>query len=172
MWAKWSDREIWRPTATNLLFGWFYAAAVRLPSPPPFLPAAPLASAAVKIYLSYKFCEASLKCARERETDREREDSEEQQSQSGVRKTFNYFISLPFTVLANSLCTEMKTVPNSRNWDEPKWLTKFFFSFCCCLLCLIYILLLLLSHSLLLSISLTLCAVKSFNVRPFNLKLK
>lgn len=40
-----------------------------------------------------------------------------------------------------------------------------------CLLCLIYILLLLLSLFLVLSVSLTLCAVKSFNVRPFNLSL-
>lgn len=123
-WAKWSDREIWRPTATNLLFGWFYAAAVPLPCPPPAaLSTAPLPTAAVKIYLSYKFCEAALK----KERERGRESRTERQSQSGVRKTFNYFISLPCTVLANSLCTEMKTVPNSRNWDELKWLTKFVF---------------------------------------------
>lgn len=37
--------------------GWFYAAFQLYPPPPPCAPA--VAAAAVKIYLSYKFCVAS-----------------------------------------------------------------------------------------------------------------
>lgn len=94
--TKWSDREIWRTTATNLLLDGF----ILFPHPAPTAPSALPAAGAVKIYLSYKFCGASLSLFLYCST------AERAESSAESEKHLIILFLCHSQCLQNSLCTE------------------------------------------------------------------